>query len=531
MIWKKNILNIELVISWILLVFMAIFMVSEIFSDTMLLPKWYLSEVAIVICGTVIFITFILNYKNNEYRNIFIILETVVLTLCTLQAALMLIQKIGIIKNYGEFTCGSFDNPAGFASCISFSWPLGLHGLRNQVKRKRFLLLLSKSICLLSIIMSGSRTGLICILFISLWLLFRKREKHRLLFITLLMTVFVSLAFIIKKDSTSGRWFICQRTVELINKRPLLGWGSNGFEQQYMNMQGYYFEHHPTEKYTMLADGIKHPLNEYLNIAVNYGLLGVLLLVVVIFVIFWYYNRHPSEISEVGFCTLLSIVLFSMFSYPFSYPFTWIMCFFSLCAIFHKDLLSIVIRIKYRRYFCMAFLLCFVSITPGLFSKISNDIKWKKISEYAKYGVSEKMMPRYDNLYLRMRNNPYFLYNYAAEEYDAGRYRDALARAKECQHFFLDYDLEMLMADCYQGLNDTQMAIYHYHKAHYMIPSRLMPYYGEFDVYRQCNDKINSRRMAYLILGLPVKVRSYSTKRIKDEVKLYIISEINYLNK
>ena len=35
----------------------------------------------------------------------------------------------------------------------------------------------------------------------------------------------------------------------------------------------------------------------------------------------------------------------------------------------------------------------------------------------------------------------------------------------------------------------------------------------------------------YMILGLPVKVRSYSTKRIKDEVKLYIISEINYLNK
>ena len=530
MIWKKNILNIELVISWTLLLFMAIFMVSETFSDTMLLPKWYLSEVVIVICGTIILITFILNYKNNEYKNLFTILEIVVLSLCTLQATLMLIQKTGVIKNYGEFTCGSFDNPAGFASCISFSWVLGLHGLRDQVKRKRFLLLLSKSICLLSIIMSGSRTGLICIFLISLYLIFRKREKHRLLFFTLLITVFVFFTFIIKKDSTSGRWFIYQRTIELINKRPLLGWGSNGFEQQYMKIQGYYFEHHPIGEYTMLADGIKHPLNEYLNIAVNYGLLGVVLLVMVLFFIFRYYYRHPSKISEVGFCTLLSIILFSMFSYPFSYPFTWIMCFFSLYAIFHKDLVLMVSRVKYRRYLCAAFLLFFVLITPGLYSKISNDIKWKRISEYAKYGVSEKMMSRYDNIYLQMRNNPYFLYNYAAEEYAAGRYRDALVRAKECQRFFLDYDLEMLTADCYQSLNNIQMAIYHYHKAHYMIPSRLMPYYGEFDVYRQSNDKVNARRMAYLILGLPVKVKSYNTKRIKDEVKLYIISEENPLN-
>lgn len=35
----------------------------------------------------------------------------------------------------------------------------------------------------------------------------------------------------------------------------------------------------------------------------------------------------------------------------------------------------------------------------------------------------------------------------------------------------------------------------------------------------------------YIIFGLSVKVRSYSTKRIKDEAKLYIISEENYLNK
>jgi tetratricopeptide (TPR) repeat protein len=347
---------------------------------------------------------------------------------------------------------------------------------------------------------------------------------------TLLIAVFVFLTFIVKKDSTSGRWFIYQRTIELINKRPLLGWGRNGFEQQYMNVQGYYLEHHPTGKYTMLADEIKHPLNEYLNIAVNYGLLGVSLIVVVIYLIFRYYNRHSSKISEVGFCTLLSIICFSMFSYPFSYPFTWIICFFSLSAIFHKDLVSMARDNKYRRYLCIVFLLCFILITPSLYNKINNDIRWKKISEYAKYGVSKKMMSRYDNLYLQMHDNPYFLYNYAAEEYNAGRYRDALAKAKECQYLFQDYDLEMLMADCYQSLNNTQMAIYHYHKAHYMIPSRLMPYYGEFDVYRQCNDKVNGRRMAYIILALPVKVRSYSTKRIKDEAKSYIISEENTLN-
>lgn len=59
--------------------------------------------------------------------------------------------------------------------------------------RKHFPVLCCCLIRLLSIIMPGSKIGLI---YIKSILDFRKREKHRLLFITLLISVFVFLKFL-----------------------------------------------------------------------------------------------------------------------------------------------------------------------------------------------------------------------------------------------------------------------------------------------------------------------------------------------
>ncbi|WP_026327264.1 O-antigen ligase family protein [Proteiniphilum acetatigenes] len=89
--------------------------------------------------------------------------------------------------------------------------------------------------------------------------------------------------FFIKKDSASGRLLIWQCSAQLVSRKPVFGYGGNGFTTNYMDEQASYFTKHPDSKYAMLADNVRHPFNEFLKWTINYGMAGLsltLLLVV-----------------------------------------------------------------------------------------------------------------------------------------------------------------------------------------------------------------------------------------------------------
>ena len=95
-----------------------------------------------------------------------------------------------------------------------------------------------------------------------------------------------------KQGSSQGRVFIIERCVDIIKEHPL-GLGIRGFSTHYMKYQEIYFREHPDSPAVMLADDIKVPLNEYLCIAVNYGLPGILLLMSLIVGVFIFcYNKR-----------------------------------------------------------------------------------------------------------------------------------------------------------------------------------------------------------------------------------------------
>ncbi len=57
----------------------------------------------------------------------------------------------------------------------------------------------------------------------------------------------------------------------MIKDKPIVGHGIGAFEAHYMEYQASYFERHPDSKYTMLADNVKHPFNEFLLVGVQLG--------------------------------------------------------------------------------------------------------------------------------------------------------------------------------------------------------------------------------------------------------------------
>ena len=67
--------------------------------------------------------------------------------------------------------------------------------------------------------------------------------------------------------------------------------------------------------------------------------------------------------------------------------------------------------------------LCLCSIILGLklLSEFRHEREWARVSECSLRGWSGLMMPHYRRLYLHYKDNPYFLYNYAVEQFYAGR--------------------------------------------------------------------------------------------------------------
>lgn len=490
----------------------AIFTISELFPDKLIESKWYIGGIAALVGCIVIAILRLSFPAFMDFCLMWAGFEAACMMVCTIQAVFFLLQKIGFIVSYGHFIVGSFDNVAGLASCLGIGLPMGIKWFYNDSRWKQVVTLICKTVCITAIVVSGSRTGLLCVgVCLIMVLPFCGRVK-----VTIGVAVFVLgllLTFTVKTDSSRGRWFIAMRTAELIAERPLTGHGYGGFEALYMDRQADWLEKNIGSEYEMLADNMGHPLNEWLALATDYGIVGVIVVLALIASIVSYASRHPSEQGRTGLRIMACAGVFSLFSYPLLYPFTWLMLFMSLIAVFHKSVSH------HARQVALFMLIVLPLCGAWLGCRIALAMDLRKVQDKAMLGLSDRMMPRYAELYSDFRNDSRFLYNYAVEQYEAGRYEAALHTVGECKRLLSCYDLCLLEGDVRRALRDLCGADSCYRRAHFMIPSRFIPLYEIYNVALERGDTATSASVAREILTKPIKVRSRETMEIIEEIR------------
>ena len=139
--------------------------------------------------------------------------NSIILMACTAQAIFFLLQKTNVLPLYSINGAGSFDNIAGFASCLVLGLPIGENLLRNGTSLQKWIVITSKVVCIIAIVWAHSRAGILCVIF-WLFLLYCPRNKQKRLFM-LFPLLIIGLLFY-KSDSSKGRWFILQRSYEMI---------------------------------------------------------------------------------------------------------------------------------------------------------------------------------------------------------------------------------------------------------------------------------------------------------------------------
>ncbi len=456
---------------------------------------------------------------ENSLRTISIILS--VDNVCV--AVTCLLQFAGILDCASSFPMTSdFDNPAGVAALFCVTIPFSLTTFQSN--RYRTLCFMSIVVLDLTVLLlSQSRSGIITLsLCVSSYLCCTvkshlKRNIILSMFI-LLSAIFLIFLFRWKTGSTSGRMAIINVCFEMIREHPLFGYGPGGFLKYYMLYQADYLSNIKSDELLLLADNITHPLCEYLLIAVNYGIVGLSIVLFSIVLIIRFVVKRCVRYKLSVLMTLCSICILSFFSYPFRYPMTTVslvVCLlFVIIGTFGHLFNSRLANISLLLFLGIA-AYPFVSwyraqtMWKTMTDKIDSDITFAKEAK-------RSIIPNTDHV---LKENARYQYSRGAVNYYAGYLEESLDDLLSSSFAISSYDTELLLGKVYNELSISDSAVYHWNLASQMCPSRIKPKYFLFKLYEQSNDTIKMMNIGSDLLEMPVKIPSSDARLMRLEVR------------
>lgn len=294
------------------------------------------------------------------------------------------------------------------------------------------------------------------------------------------------------------------------------GNGLGSFKADYMPEQAKYLSSfHAVESERMLAGNTNHPFNEYLLLLIEQGLIGIALFLLLLVAVF----RSNVSFDTPALLAIVSIAIFSCFSYPFKYAFVWFMTIYCLASLNQREVALRTICFNKPFLLIILFILCFFSIKNILFERT-----WKRISLVAEKnnGLLDNELSVFTKLYDEWNGNPYFLYNYASELKNVELYKQSVNIFLHCESYINTYDLQMQLADNYYQMGCWEEAERRYKLAQCMCPSRFLPLQGLLRIYVKSNNCILAERVALEIINKRIKIPSYTVSIIQEEAKTYL---------
>lgn len=510
-------------IAFLMVLISSIFIYSHQFTDPYILTKWLSTILVLLGMGLCCSIRMLIGKPlriNISFVGISVVLA------CCVEAVYGLSQYFNIFStnSFYEVT-GSFDNPAGFASCLCAGLPFSVFLIQNNKKYIKYLGWFLAGIIVLSIVLSQSRAGIISVSILCFIYLYKRcKQKQWRLGLSVAMTALIISCYWMKKHSADGRLLIWQCGIDMAKESPLIGHGFGSFEAHYMDYQADYFRKYQESRYSMLADNVKQPFNEFLGVLLNFGIIGLLVLFSIIALLIYCYNKNPNTEKRIALYSLISMSAFSFFSYPYTYPFTWIVTILSIFMIARRYLKSLLAIDWARNIICFLVLGGSIVEMYKIVERIRDEREWRKTSALALCGYNNSILYSYEKLEESFADNPYFIYNYAAVLLENKQHKESLRVALQCRRYWADYDLELIIGENYQYLGESKLAEEYYNSALSMCPSRFLPLYKIFHLYKNLRNQKRMSEIAEVIIDKPMKFKTHTILMMKKEMKKEIMS-------
>lgn len=315
--------------------------------------------------------------------------------------------------------------------------------------------------------------------------------------------------YFLKRGSADSRALMFVVSVHSWMKHFWLGTGVGGYLHALGENQTEYFAAHPDSAFIPCAGVADLPFCEPMRVAVELGVVGFFLVTGVLTLTAWrlWIAKHPLSYG------LLALLVFSLFSYPFSIPVFGVILavIVATAANMGKE------RLVSAGKVCSLLGAMALGITVCVLLMLRKEAE--KEYERFSYMKDETFIKDYYELLPQLNDNPKFLFNFGSLLRDAGRYNDS--NAMLCQGTLLSADpmFPILMGRNYEDMQEYAMADSLYGHAFHMVPNRLYPLYRRMKLYEMKEDSTRMLDMAKRITDFKVKVESPATRDMKKEAE------------
>lgn len=424
-------------------------------------------------------------------------------------------MESGFSRNFRYMMTGTFQNPGPYAAILMMGSVAGIALVREM------------NVCWLKNVVIGvvgfmfvllpatwSRAALLSLLVVGL-IMFRKWYwRWRWAVWTGCMLLCVAF-YCLKQGSADGRLLTWVAALTMWTQRPWMGVGTGGFLHAVAD--GVSELYSVDADSTLFASGgvTDYAFNDFIFVLVEQGMVGILMfggVVAYTTYLLWMYSKPL-------FYAFLSLLLFSMFSYPMElFPYRTIsVMMMAWGASIHSRKRET--KISYAR-----FLLPLLLLIPSYALAKEVTCRQKADQEYLLFSgmEHEAFIKDYYELLPLEDDHAKFLFNFGKLLRLHGRYNDSNAMLKQGTRVSADPMFYVLMGNNYRDMKSEDLAEEAYQKAYAVMPNRVYPLYQLVQLYRETGDSTNAKAYAKEIILFKEKVSSPATRQIKREMRLYL---------
>ncbi len=533
--------NLKLIIVTFILLGSGLSLVSDVPVGETAYQKWWISLSALSF-GIIVFLIVLFKSLKKEVvlLNFNHIVTFSIIFLAGLEAISGLRQLYGFTtSNHSLYALtGSFYNPGPYSGYLAMVFPLALYEwlkLRKETKRNwmqqvEYYLSLGVLSLILCVLPAGmSRSAWLAATISGIWVYgmhhawgeaCRKAWRlHRKKFISLmgigaccLLVLGISL-FHLKRDSANGRLFMWKISCRAIAERPLTGYGTGHFAEAYGKAQEIYFEQgafSPQEE--LVAGSPEYAFNEYLQVAVEWGVLALVIVLGVIGFCFW----RGVKLKRLGICgAILSLMVFAFSSYPMQIPAFVVSLAFLLAA-------AVITRMRGLLIFALL-----MGLWGGYLwhtNKYRECEEWSRVRMLYNCGAYRAASEGYAKLYPALSDRGAFLFEYGHTLHKLKEYEASNEILKEATIRSCDPMIQNIIGKNYQGMGMYDDAETWLIRSTHLLPGRIYPYYLLAKLYAEpaFDHPEKMKEAARVVLTKEPKVQSTAVREMRAEIQVLL---------
>lgn len=496
---------------------------------------WGRMSIVFVICSL---ISLCLDKKGNTF---YLSVVWSLIILGGIEAIWGLRQIYGLaVSNHSLYALtGSFYNPGPYSGYLAMVFPICLCewlSLRKAEKRTwvdqgKYYVALGVLLLILCVLPSGmSRSAWIAVAISGIWVYgmhrswgtclgkIGKKYMKRVFLATIaggvVLVIVVYALFQLKAGSANGRLLIWKVSAMAIAEKPFVGHGAGNFASAYgMAQEKYFSEKEFTTTEELVAGSPEYAFNEYLQIAVEYGVLSLLAVLLIIDFCLW---KGITEKRLSACAGLISVLVFAFSSYPMQIP--------GFAIAFYFLLAACVVGSSRLQTLFFIIMIALLGSYYGRYNQYNACEEWLRYKMHYNIGAFRLAKEGYEKLYPKLNDRGAFLFEYGHCLHKLKEYNNSTKIMEEAMRHSCDPMILNIIGKNFQAVGEYEKAEEYFIRSTHRLPGRIYPYYLLAKLYAEPEywnlEKL--KRAVQIVLTKEPKVQSTAIKEMREEVKLLI---------